>query len=402
MNRRVFLIFSVLLCLVVFFGCGDNDKPATPDSPQRPSVESLEIEPKTFAFENEETGSIFSIASNTVWNISCSEPWLTCSSVSGTGNRRSVTVSVAENISANVRTGVIFITTEGGIEKKVEVTQGGAEPFIIIEPLTAEVGGTFGAVIVTVTANTTWSALIPVDWIQLQSQTETHAILAIAENELTVEQSAEITFKLDDFDKSAKFNVKQQGYTVLLDKTGFVEGSLAGDNTTNSNGRDLSKMWDGRNINGATDIWVTNTALSPPIPMPQFFTIDLGVLAKLTHFVLFGRLDDVNTYAFNQEPRRYNVWGTDELLQPSGSPYYSDGSWKADWTLLGNCEVIKPSGNPLGNNTAEDIAAYRAGYRFDFDPEKPRVRYLRFEVIEVFSGALFIVAGEINIYGDNR
>jgi hypothetical protein len=90
------------------------------------------------------------------------------------------------------------------------------------------------------------------------------------------------------------------------------------------------------------------------------------------------------------------------LTHPITDAYYEDGSWKADWTRLAECEIIKPSGSPMGTNTPEDLAAHNAGFEFEMPQDVPKVRYIRFEVRETWGRTAAIHLAEISVFGDDR
>ena len=123
--------------------------------------------------------------------------------------------------------------------------------------------------------------------------------------------------------------------------------------------------------------------------MPASFTIDLGEPVKLSRVVLYQR---------NNEP--YG-WGNPRVFEV----YYSDsepersGDW-GQWTKLLDCEVIKPSGMPIGTNTDEDMEALKEGHDFSFDVDQEPVRYLRFKFIKVWTSSTFCHPAEFTFYGD--
>lgn len=174
-----------------------------------------------------------------------------------------------------------------------------------------------------------------------------------------------------------------------MDKSKFNHIVLAGDNTSTVGDRPLPNLWDGT----MTVIWVTNTTATG-INFPWYFTLDIGVVSELRCFALFGR----NEYQYTQQPREFSVWGTDELKGPSNNdPYYSNGSWKNDWTFMGDFKLEKPSGDGP-EVTQEDLAFYRAGFTFNIGEDFPAVRYLRFEIKNTWGGNAQIVLAEIYIY----
>jgi len=70
-----------------------------------------------------------------------------------------------------------------------------------------------------------------------------------------------------------------------LDKSKFLNGHLQGDNYTSHNSRPIEYCWDGT----VSKIWHSSPTAGF-IP-PQYFTIDLGVYATLSRFMLFDRTD---------------------------------------------------------------------------------------------------------------
>ncbi|MDR1860592.1 MAG: DUF4959 domain-containing protein [Bacteroidales bacterium] len=193
-------------------------------------------------------------------------------------------------------------------------------------------------------------------------------------------------------------------YEIQLDKANFYEMQLQGDNTTDRGSRPLKNVWDG----DLNTLWHTDPEAGSK---PNYFSIDLGASAKLTRMMLWNRYD----YPFWQHNLRlFEVWGTNELKydwhDAAGrtDPYWADASpvtgWRKDWTLLGDFEVIKPSGLPAkeGAVTEEDKAAERAGFEFIFVQTAGPVRYLRFVVKKTWMDTTAIHFNELSIFGDER
>ena len=196
-------------------------------------------------------------------------------------------------------------------------------------------------------------------------------------------------------------------FEVELDKSKFSEGSLAGDNTTTWSGnRYLRNLFDG----DYASLWVSG--ISPSAP--QYFTIDLGVVASLSRFVLFTRYENSAAYGYNQfTPEKIKVYGTDVLTHPYSDPFYAGEDWKEEWATMtpenenegtedvGIFVIKRPSGLAPGSAlTEDDVNALNAGFEFSFETVGvPPVRYVRFEVYKTFSNSLTMEAREIEIYG---
>lgn len=110
---------------------------------------------------------------------------------------------------------------------------------------------------------------------------------------------------------------------------------------------------------------------------PFWFTFDLGVTAQLSRFMIWQRPGSgsaTNMLYNNHAPHEWELWG-------SNNP---DAGWE-NWTLLGHFIMTKPSGLPVGQNSADDIEAGKAGNGFDFEDGIPPVRYIRWKHIDSWS-----------------
>ena len=77
------------------------------------------------------------------------------------------------------------------------------------------------------------------------------------------------------------------------------------------------------------------------------------------------------------------------------------------WILLMECEIMKPSGLPIGigrqYQSDEDFdIAHNKGHEFMIPLDAPAVRYLRIEGTESWEGNGLGVPGEMHIFGDAR
>lgn len=171
-----------------------------------------------------------------------------------------------------------------------------------------------------------------------------------------------------------------------LDKSKFAEVRLPTD------------TWQKRYASspGVPGIWNGNRAQSGqshnfqsilPSAIPQWFTFDLGVVAKLSrmqYWMKHGLFSEGNAKVIE-------IWGSTD---PD-----PDGSWES-WTLMATFESFKPSGFPLGQNSPEDVAHAAAGDDFIFPPEAPPTRYIRFKTLETWGpSAQNVWVNEISLFG---
>ncbi len=170
-------------------------------------------------------------------------------------------------------------------------------------------------------------------------------------------------------------------YEYKLDKTLFSNADFPGD--TDMNG------WEGR-FEYAYDnsISTFNHSLAGT-GWPQFFTIDLGVKAKLSRINIIQRQDEIFLYGHGN-PRLFEVWGTNTI--PQDSIMNTD-----DWHLFKECVAIRPT--EQGGTADEDAQHALDGDEFTFTIEDPAVRYIRILVNETWGNTGFIHFSEIEFWG---
>lgn len=173
---------------------------------------------------------------------------------------------------------------------------------------------------------------------------------------------------------------------LAIDKSDFFAYQCDND-TKMSFGTTVDLMWKGLLSNE----WpCTYTDESSGIPT----TITWGVgpaPVKLTRFNLLTRKEGSLWYS-KGSPRRFEIYG-------SNTPTH-DGDW-SQWTKILTCEVVKPSGLPLGTENNADNAAGSAGFQFDFDEDTPPYRYLRLKCLQNWIGSYFIEIENMSVWKTN-
>lgn len=179
-------------------------------------------------------------------------------------------------------------------------------------------------------------------------------------------------------------------YEEKLDKSHFKAVKLPTD-TYEPHASDtytLERLWD--------DVWGTDACFhtKPNTGIPQWFTIDLGVEARLSRFKLYHRKGGNN--GANSDGQ-YSA-GAPKILEVYGSNAPdSQGGWES-WDLLGSFQSIKPSGSATW--TDEDIQyACVDGEDFEFPISTP-VRYLRFKILKNWGGVSYIYMAELTFWGE--
>jgi hypothetical protein len=181
-------------------------------------------------------------------------------------------------------------------------------------------------------------------------------------------------------------------FEEALDKSIITQVVLPYDNNTVNNGsQTLMSAFDG-NINT-----FYHSGEASGFPLPMLLTMDLGTTAKLSRFILLHRNDSRFDYTHNNI-RYFEFWGTTTIKTGVPDDYWWE-DWKQDWEILGDYEVIKPSGE--GAITDEDHAAARAGYEFNVPIEKQTYRYIRLVMKGTWGGGNVMQIAELTFYGNS-
>jgi hypothetical protein len=149
----------------------------------------------------------------------------------------------------------------------------------------------------------------------------------------------------------------------------------------------MENLWNG---NISPNAWSMIHSSENNTIWPIWYTFDMGVVANLSRFKYWQRLDDAYIYSHgNMET--WEMWGRSD--EPNNS-----GSWDG-WILLQSCRSIKPSGLPLGVKSAEDVEYAQKGEEYEFPVGLPPVRYIRVKVLSTFSGNKFIHTQQMWFWG---
>lgn len=175
-----------------------------------------------------------------------------------------------------------------------------------------------------------------------------------------------------------------------IDKSKFTEIHLPTDSyDEHCCGTGMINLWDEK--------WDVNQPVfhtKPVAGIPQWFTFDLGVKARLSRFKLYHRLSGNNGAGtdgayYAGDPKVIEVYGSND---PN-----PDGTWDS-WTLLGHFNSVKPSGEAAP--TTEDIQyACVDGEDFEFPLNTPPVRYLRFKIKETWGQVTYMYMAELSFWG---
>lgn len=192
--------------------------------------------------------------------------------------------------------------------------------------------------------------------------------------------AVQIRDRWDNYSDTIK-SVQTPLFEEELDKSLFKRYELPGDNLTSYPHPNyyFENLWDG--IVGDQG-WHTGDPQKP-----IYCTIDLGVTAQLSRHTLWHRLGQMSWYYAHFNPKKWTVWGTNEIKSVSSADeeaYWIDGGFKEDWFKLCEWDVEPPSGQM--DLTPEDIAYADKGFEADMPLEIEPVRYIRFHIEETYAG----------------
>jgi hypothetical protein len=170
-------------------------------------------------------------------------------------------------------------------------------------------------------------------------------------------------------------------FEQLLDKKLYKNVTLPGD--TNM------EAWEGKYHYAWDDNTATFNHSAAGTGWPQYFTIDLGVTARLSRVTFVQRQEADRFYYAHGNPRLIEVWGIAETPP-------EDGSFD-NWVKLKDCVATKPS--EQGGTADEDLQHVKDGDVFSFTIEDPKVRYVRILVNETWGNTGFIHFAEIEFWG---
>ena len=159
-----------------------------------------------------------------------------------------------------------------------------------------------------------------------------------------------------------------------------------------------TKLWDGfGSIFHTPDVEPNPIPIIPPYTEPNYvpLTWDLGQLANLSRIKIYpADLNSGGKKFTRGNVKRFELWGVDEI--PA-----DEGATMNGWSLLvKDGEIIKPSGLPYPDETADDTAFAAAGINIETDPI-PTIRYLRMIIFETWEPTSnWVFMAEIEVFGN--
>lgn len=170
----------------------------------------------------------------------------------------------------------------------------------------------------------------------------------------------------------------------------------------------MKGLWDGSGLSKSPYFLAVDV-----IPVPCWFTIDMGREVELSRIVTWPRQDYPADIYAGGSPRDIEFWGS--LKAPTGDVGSGEHGFEENWVCLGKFTQPKPSGynadGTVGDITQEDRDYFREKTEYELDDALyphayDRIRYLRIVVVSTFASwempdatTTTIQFGEVTPYG---
>lgn len=189
------------------------------------------------------------------------------------------------------------------------------------------------------------------------------------------------TLAIDTF-----YTASETNEDFVIDKSAWQALVLPTDEvSTASASFALSNLWNGcfATLGGGCSYASGNNTT-----LPQWFTIDLGAPVPISK-VVEHQAPTSHLYT-GSAVKTFELWGSNNPAP--------DGSWER-WDSLGTFHSFKPSGLPMGQTTADDLAYGSVqGEAFSFVTPTLPYRYLRWKTLETYSNQGQVVISELDIH----
>jgi hypothetical protein len=176
-----------------------------------------------------------SILSNTTWNISSNQNWLTFSSASGSKNE-TISITAAANLTIVKRTATVTISSNNLASKTITVVQEAGTPVLSVSIDTLNIAaGEGSSATFSISSNTNWKIDVTQDWFTLSSNAgayNTSVSIAAYANPDFEKRMATLTITCDGADTITITLVQEAGKVLLSVSVATI--NLSADNTTNS------------------------------------------------------------------------------------------------------------------------------------------------------------------------
>lgn len=195
-------------------------------------------------------------------------------------------------------------------------------------------------------------------------------------------------------------------FEAQMDKSLFQTYRLGTDAETGF-GWEVQYLWNGTS---GSPGYHTEQPIQPLV-WPAVITFDMGKASRLSRYTIWNRgIDGSGNWLWQAgAPQKWVLWGredqpVDETMPDENNLPPVGGRTPNGWINLGVFDAPpKPSKLPNPQYTAADLAAWNAGFSFNFSLDLPKVRYMRFECLSNMAQTNnFFNVTELTFWGDPR
>jgi len=190
----------------------------------------------------------FSVTSNTSWNASSDQSWLSLNPPSGNGNLTVVATAEA-NLTTSSRSGTIFLSAPGTTSKSISVTQAAGAATLKVSTTSINIGAMANSSSsVTITSNTSWDISSDQPWLEVNPENgigNQLVTLVAQENPTILNRTATITISPNGTASKTITVTQASGSEALLLSTSAItfeatEGSSSVVNVFSNTGWSVS------------------------------------------------------------------------------------------------------------------------------------------------------------------
>jgi hypothetical protein len=173
----------------------------------------------------------------------------------------------------------------------------------------------------------------------------------------------------------------------------------------------FDKLWDGYKMYQAARCYHTKTVGTK---IPQSFCIDLGEEYTLSRALVWPRASDTRMGGSSDDWQHVWKGGMPKHVRIYGAKYTGndpvsnlvDDINDPSWIVLGD-ELFRRADNTTdpvasGVGTEDDRLVLEAGFEIVFIDPKQKIRYIRFQTLELYSFATAVMLDEIEFYGSDK
>lgn len=201
----------------IYVRYGDN-KTITISISQAPA--SISVSDYTLQFENVASKANISIESETPWNATVSDSWISVNPDKGDAGKSTTSIEVTPNTSVSQRTGRVLIRTGNSERIQISVIQKGI--YIETEQSSISFGSKVESKTLGIKSNTSWTVTSKPNWISLSKESgegNGNVTLTSTDNPNTSSRSGEIIIGQPGLSIQAKVKITQEGKSLSTDAT---------------------------------------------------------------------------------------------------------------------------------------------------------------------------------------